>query len=126
MSTVSIIGRKIRESAITHVWPGALFACKIIKGVSGNHTFIEWDDSGPVVVKTAQEIADAQDAYELYLAGPEHKAACAVDILNDAANQTIFEALWELHRAIRGVITLPVETKAQYADRLKIILASKL
>lgn len=39
--------------------------------------------------------------------------------LGTVQNKTILDALWELHRAIRGQIVLPAETKAQYADRIK-------
>lgn len=47
------------------------------------------------------------------------KTAKAASGLNTPQNKTIHDALWELHRAIRGVIALPTETKAEYADRLK-------
>ena len=39
--------------------------------------------------------------------------------LNTPQNQTILSALWEMHRAIRGLASLPTETKAQYRERLK-------
>lgn len=44
--------------------------------------------------------------------------------LGTTQNKTLLDAMWELHRAIRGVITLPTETKAQYADRLRAMWAS--
>lgn len=122
MSTVSIIDKKVGAPAIAWKWPGAVFACK----KTGADTFIEWDDAGPVPAKTAEEISAAQDEYATYLASAQCKADRAKQIIDDRVNQTIFEALWELHRAIRGVITLPTETKAQYADRIKTILAGKL
>ena len=56
--------------------------------------------------KTAQELAD-------------EKEATAASNLATVQNKTIFDALWEIHRAVRGVEALPAETKAQYASRLK-------
>lgn len=47
------------------------------------------------------------------------KANAATSGLGTVQNKTILDAMWELHRAIRGAIVLPTETKAQYADRLK-------
>ena len=47
------------------------------------------------------------------------KEANATVGLGTTQNKTILDALWEIHRAVRGVIILPTETKAQYADRLK-------
>ena len=120
MSTVSIIDKKVRAAAITRAWPGAIFACKRV----GNNTLVEWDDTGPVPAKTAQEIANAEDAYTIYLTSQDCVSDKAASILANPVNQTIFEALWEMHRAIRGQITLQTETKAQYAARLKAILVT--
>ena len=73
MSTVSIIDKKVSAQAIAWKWPGAVVACK----KTGAHTFIEWDDAGPVPVKTAQEIADAQDEYRAALAAKAYIPARA-------------------------------------------------
>lgn len=56
--------------------------------------------------KTAQELSD-------------EKETRAVSGLGTVQNKTILDALWEFHKAIRGLTTMPVETKAQYAARLK-------
>src|SRR3990167_4292225 len=56
--------------------------------------------------KTAQELAD-------------EKSASATVNLATAQNKTIRDALWELHRAVRGEIVMPAETRAQYTARLK-------
>jgi hypothetical protein len=47
---------------------------------------------------------------------PENSAIRAVSTKN---NKTIRDALWELHQAVTGAITLPDETKGEYSTRLK-------
>lgn len=101
-----------------HEWPGykLLAVTEITSG------------SGPIIVSVSSPVYDsnaqtvtvtttrrAETAEE----ADARKTADATSGLGTIQNKTILDALWELHRAIRGVITLPTETKAQYADRLK-------
>lgn len=59
-----------------------------------------------VTDKTAQELDDEADEIAgTTLAGPLAKA--------------VRDALWELHEAIRGEVTLPDETKNAYSIRIK-------
>lgn len=67
-----------------------------------------------------QSAYDSQIALETSPAYVDNiKNIKATKNLNTVQNKTIFDALWELHKAIRGTITLPTETKAQYAERIK-------
>lgn len=77
--------------------------------------------NGPV--PTEQALQTAWDKYAALVASTGYietvKTNAAVTQLGTTQNKTLLDAMWELHRAIRGVIILPTETKAQYADRLK-------
>ena len=118
MTDIVITGRKILAEAIILKWPGAVVACKY-NNVSGDTT-VEWHVSSPVPAKTSAEISTSQDEYGVWKADTEtQKALKATSGLNTVQNKTILEALWEIHKAVRGVTPLPTETKAQYADRLK-------
>ena len=122
MTDIVITGRKILAEAIAKKWLGSIIACKHDK-VSGNTT-VEWHASSPVPVKTSAEIGTAQDEYDAFLADPTAvKTTKATSGLNTVQNKTIMDALWEIHKAVRGVTPLPTETKAQYADRLKTMWA---
>ena len=122
MTDIVITGRKISAEAIIKKWPGSIVACKHDK-VSGDTT-VEWHADSPVTIKTPVEIGTAQDEYDAYLADPTAvKTTKASSGLNTVQNKTILDAIWEIHKAVRGVIQLPTETKAQYADRLKTMWA---
>ena len=118
MTDIVITGRKILAEAIILKWPGAVVACKHDK-VSGDTT-VEWHANSPVLAKTSTEISVSQDEYDLWKADAAvQKTVKATSGLNTTQNKAILDALWEIHKAVRGVTPLPTETKAQYADRLK-------
>ena len=87
MSVIIVTGRKILAPAIAHKWPGAVVGCVM----DGNDTHIEWDDTGPIPVKTEAEINAAQDEYDLWRVN--------VDAQNDKAyglviqNQKVTKAI---------------------------------
>ena len=73
MSIITITGKNVSASAISHKWDNAVFACFYVDG----NTKIEWSDDSPVSAKTEDEIKTASEEYDAHLVAIAYKSARA-------------------------------------------------
>jgi len=113
---------KVFRRVLQWAFPGRLsHLTEAWDGVENRQAYLDRAAKWSGAPVTAAEIEAQEAAYNTMLAGlpPRRSEAAAVADMNKKNMKAMRDALWELHRAIRGEITLPNESKGDYSGRLK-------